>query len=481
MRKQRGWAPPGRSPNAIAVWEGHDEGQRTVDRAGGAFHYAPVLQGGRLGGNWARWLPALDPLALLLAGTLAHLIRFRKDDLLLHWQRIEESPFLVVAALVALWAAATASELYHRWPVTRVELAIRVGFAAGLWALVLVVATYLVPTWKFGRGLLLLTASFWALSAWGMRSVLAKWERSKSQLVALLVGEKGQREMLAKALARHPFSPWTPREVEMEDLKGALSSEHVAVVILVGKEKPSPELVALHFSGVPLVAGSEVWATLEGRLPVELMPPEIFLHQREFGAIHWEVFNRVTRVMDVILAFFLLILTLPLMALAALLIWAIDGPPVLYHQVRLGQFGRPFRIHKFRTMRRGAEANGPEFAVGNDPRITKLGRILRRFRVDELPQLWNVLRGEMSLVGPRPERPEFVQSLSQQIPYYAFRLAVPPGLTGWAQVNMGYASTLEEHKRKLEYDLYFIRERTLSLYLTVLLRTVSAALFGAFR
>ncbi|MGQ9495451.1 MAG: exopolysaccharide biosynthesis polyprenyl glycosylphosphotransferase [Thermoanaerobaculaceae bacterium] len=440
-----------------------------------------MLRGGRLGGYWGRWLPALDALALLVAGTLAHLIRFRKDDLLIHWQRLEDNPLLVITAFVALWAAATASELYHRWFVTRVELAIRVGFAAGLWALALVLSTYLIPTWKFGRGLLLLTASLWVLGALGVRSVVARWERSKNQLVALLLGEKGQREKLTKALTRHPFSPWTPREVEMENLKEALASENVAVVILVGNEKPSQELVALHFSGVPLVAGSEVWAALEGRLPVDLMPPEVFLHQREFGAIHWEVFNRVTRVVDVILAFFLLILTLPLMALTALLLRFIDGPPVFYHQVRMGQFGRLFRIHKFRTMRRGAEANGPEFAVGNDPRVTKLGRILRRFRVDELPQLWNVLRGEMSLVGPRPERPEFVQALSQQIPYYAFRLAVPPGLTGWAQVNMGYASTLEEHKRKLEYDLYFIRERTLSLYLTVLLRTISAALFGAFR
>lgn len=451
----------------------------TVDRARAAFHYALVWQRARLGGSWDRWLPVLDALALLLAGTLAHLIRFRRDDLLVHWQRIEDSPLLVVTALVALWAAATASELYHQWLVMRVELAIRVGFAAGLWALALVVSTYLVPTWKFGRGLLLLTASLWALLAWEMRRMLARRERSTSQLVALLVGEKSQRESLAKALAR--LSPWTPKEVEIEDLKKALSSENVAAVILVGSEKPSQELVALHFSGVPLVAGSEVWATLEGRLPVDLMPPEVFLHQREFGAIHWEVFNRVTRVVDVILAFFLLILTLPLMTLAALLIWAIDGPPVLYHQLRLGQFGRSFNIHKFRTMRLGAEANGPEFAVGNDPRITKLGRILRRFRVDELPQLWNVLRGDMSLVGPRPERPEFVEALSREIPYYAFRLAVPPGLTGWAQVNMGYASTLEEHKRKLEYDLYFIRERTLSLYLTVLLRTISAAVFGAFR
>jgi len=220
---------------------------------------------------------------------------------------------------------------------------------------------------------------------------------------------------------------------------------------------------------------------LEGRLPVDRLPPELFLHQREFGAIHWEVFNRTTRVIDVLVASLLLVLALPLLAVVALLVLVCDGRPVLYRQLRLGQYGKPFVILKFRTMRRDAEANGPEFEGENDPRVTRLGRILRRFRLDELPQLWNVLRGEMSLVGPRPERPEFVRQLAEQIPYYTFRLAVPPGITGWAQVNMPYARTLEEHKRKLEYDLYFIRERTLSLYLAVLLRTASAALFGVRR
>jgi lipopolysaccharide/colanic/teichoic acid biosynthesis glycosyltransferase len=229
------------------------------------------------------------------------------------------------------------------------------------------------------------------------------------------------------------------------------------------------------------MVAAEAWALLDGRLPIDQLPPEIFLHQREFGAIHWEMFNRATRVVDVVVALLLLLLALPVMGLVALLVRLVDGSPVLFRQLRLGQFGKPFFILKFRTMKRDAEANGPEFEAVKDPRVTPLGRVLRRFRLDELPQLWNVLRGDMSLVGPRPERPEFVQELAEKIPYYAFRLAVPPGLTGWAQVNMPYARTLEEHKRKLEYDLYFIRERTLSLYLTVLLRTVSAALFGVSR
>jgi len=172
------------------------------------------------------------------------------------------------------------------------------------------------------------------------------------------------------------------------------------------------------------------------------------------------------------------VLASPVLALAALGVLLMDGVPVLYRQQRLGQFGRPFTIVKLRTMRRDAEEKGPVFAAEDDPRVTRLGRLLRRLRLDELPQLWNVLRGDMSLVGPRPERPEFAAELARAIPYYAFRLAVPPGLTGWAQVNLRYARTEAEHRTRLEYDLYFIRERSLVLYLLTLLRTVSVALFG---
>jgi len=428
---------------------------------------------------WWRLLPLGDGVALLLAGAVAHWLRFRPEDRLAHLDRLAAHPGFLVAAWAAMWAVATAAELYHHKPLARWELASRVGFAAALWAVALVVLTYANPAWRFGRGLLLLTAASWGVLAWVLRAV--QGGRQKAAGKVLIVGGEEERERLAQALGAHPASPWVPEAVPSSELPGALGGGEVAMVVVAGGEKLTPELVAWHFAGVPVVAEAEVWAALEGRLPVDRLPPELFLHQREFGAIHWEVFNRTTRVIDVLVASLLLVLALPLLAVVALLVLVCDGRPVLYRQLRLGQYGKPFVILKFRTMRRDAEANGPEFEGENDPRVTRLGRILRRFRLDELPQLWNVLRGEMSLVGPRPERPEFVRQLAEQIPYYTFRLAVPPGITGWAQVNMPYARTLEEHKRKLEYDLYFIRERTLSLYLAVLLRTASAALFGVRR
>jgi lipopolysaccharide/colanic/teichoic acid biosynthesis glycosyltransferase len=177
----------------------------------------------------------------------------------------------------------------------------------------------------------------------------------------------------------------------------------------------------------------------------------------------------------------LLVVTAPRVAVAARAVLLAHGRPAFYLQTRVGRHGRPFRLVKLRTMRRDAERSGPAFATPDDPRVTTVGRVLRRLRLDELPQLVNVLRGEMSLVGPRPERPEFVAGLAREIPYYTFRLAVPPGLTGWAQIHIPSAVTVEEHRRKLEYDLYFIRERSFGLYLFTLLRTASAALVGTQR
>jgi lipopolysaccharide/colanic/teichoic acid biosynthesis glycosyltransferase len=153
--------------------------------------------------------------------------------------------------------------------------------------------------------------------------------------------------------------------------------------------------------------------------------------------------------------------------------------PVLYSQLRVGQFGRPFRIYKFRTMRVDAEReSGAVWASAGDPRITRLGRFLRATRLDEIPQFWNVLVGNMSVVGPRPERPEMVARLVEQIPYYSERENVPPGLTGWAQIRHPYGSSVEDARRKLEFDLYYIKHMSVSLDLQILLSTVRIVLFG---
>jgi exopolysaccharide biosynthesis polyprenyl glycosylphosphotransferase len=185
------------------------------------------------------------------------------------------------------------------------------------------------------------------------------------------------------------------------------------------------------------------------------------------------------RVLDLVVSVPLLLATLPFWPLLALLI-KLDSPgPVLFKQTRVGRFRRPFTILKFRTMRADAEKNGAQWAEKNDPRVTRLGNLLRVTRIDELPQLWNVIRGEMSVVGPRPERPEFVTELAQAIPFYEQRHLVPPGLTGWAQIRYRYGASREDARKKLEFDLYYVRHLSLGFDLEILLKTVPLVMRGS--
>ena len=184
------------------------------------------------------------------------------------------------------------------------------------------------------------------------------------------------------------------------------------------------------------------------------------------------------RLSDVGLALLLLLAGAPLVALVALVQRVVDPGPTFYVQTRVGRYGRPFRMLKLRTMRVDAEAAGPLWAAPDDPRRTRLGALLRRTRLDELPQVVNILRGEMSFVGPRPERPEFVADLERAVPFYSWRHLVRPGLTGWAQINYPYGASLEDAERKLEFDLYYLRHVSLWTDAAIVLRTASEALRG---
>ena len=185
----------------------------------------------------------------------------------------------------------------------------------------------------------------------------------------------------------------------------------------------------------------------------------------------------VTRSMDILTSLALLLTTLPLMLFVAVLV-CLDSPgPILYRQERVGRDGQSFTLLKFRSMRANAEATGPTWAQQRDPRVTRIGLFMRRTRIDELPQLINILRGEMSFIGPRPERPHFVEQLADAIPFYRERARVKPGLTGWAQVNYPYGASVEDAKAKLSYDLYYVKNRSLLLDILILLSTVRVILF----
>ena len=240
----------------------------------------------------------------------------------------------------------------------------------------------------------------------------------------------------------------------------------------------SAQLRRLRFSGVEVLTPRSVMEIYRGKLPLDLIDEEsVATLGMETG---WPIVWRAKRIMDMTTAFLACVICLPIgIVIALLLKLSSPADPAFYTQERVGQFGKVFKIYKFRTMRVDAEASGEAvWSDRDDPRITPIGSILRKFRLDELPQFWNILKGDMSLVGPRPERPEMVEMLTAEIPFYQERENAVPGLTGWAQIRYPYGSSVEDTRRKLEYDLFYVKNLSLSLDLQIVLRTLRVVLFG---
>ena len=237
---------------------------------------------------------------------------------------------------------------------------------------------------------------------------------------------------------------------------------------------PVRELLSLRLKGVVIEDAGSVMEKLTGRLPLEGLNPSSLIFSDGFNVKTSLQIQR--RVISIGLASVALIVCLPIVPFIVLAVRLSSPGPICFCQTRVGRSGRLFVLRKFRTMWKDAEADGAVWATTNDPRITPLGRFMRQTRLDEIPQLWNVLRGDMSFVGPRPERPEFVQWLTNEIPYYDLRHMIRPGITGWAQVRYKYGASLEETKRKLEYDLYYVKHLSLGLDLLILFETIKTIL-----
>jgi sugar transferase (PEP-CTERM system associated) len=249
--------------------------------------------------------------------------------------------------------------------------------------------------------------------------------------------------------------------VSLSDARGKLSMEDLLQIKLT--------------RGVRFDHLASVYEEYTGKIAVENLRPSWLIFSEGFR--RRRVFAATKRLFDVTCAAIGLVLTAPLMALIAFASRFSSDGPVLYSQVRVGKDGRHFTLYKFRSMRNDAEdETGPVWSTANDPRVTRVGRFLRRTRLDELPQLWNVLQGDMSIVGPRPERPEFVEDLTREIPYYSQRLAVRPGVTGWAQVRHSYAASVEDSLQKLQYDLFYIKYLSVALDLVIVLETIKTIL-----
>lgn len=313
----------------------------------------------------------------------------------------------------------------------------------------------------------------------------------RSKISILFVGPRRKFRPLATQL-RYLHSAFYERPIYLENDGGGVAERRARLMEALHQHQPDEIIVmdddeavldVLHHSASVLRSGCAIhsygayYEALLGEVPVQTIDERgVMAHGFNVGSLHTGLAKRP---MDVALATFGLALGAPLILLMAVLVRVTSPGPIIYKQVRVGRYGKLFWIYKFRTMRTDAERDGAVWAKAGDCRVTPVGTLLRRTRFDELPQLWNILRGDMSLVGPRPERPEFVQQLRQQIPHYELRHLVPPGLTGWAQVRFRYGATVEDAQRKLAFDLYYVRHCGLGFDAAICLRTLAAMARGA--
>ena len=407
------------------------------------------------------------------------------------------------------------------WP----DRIITAGLQSAIWALAIAsghslggpALTALGPRVSVARGVLIAVFVSAAASAWLPYAHLSRtaiwllalcvfaagaaWETFALRRVTpavrlLLVGNLAEATTLFRDLRRGRGGGYEvigvvaesdPPEVEDQapgrgrpcPLASVITHHRPDLVVLTGRHEPPGtffRLLDAAQAGFRVVQLTEFYEYAFGRVPIEDLQHDWFmsvlhLYQRRYS-------RAIKRALDLVGASVLLLLTFPLFPLLALFVQQTEGPVIL-RQSRLGEHGKLFTIFKFRTMRADAESPGHAvWATDHDPRLTRTGGAMRRLRLDELPQLWNVFRGEMSLVGPRPERPEFLVELSQHLPYWTRRHLIKPGLTGWAQVRQGYAGSADETATKLSYDFWYLRHRSLTVDLAILLRTLSVVLQG---
>jgi sugar transferase (PEP-CTERM system associated) len=278
-------------------------------------------------------------------------------------------------------------------------------------------------------------------------------------------------------LGTHVLNPGVIGTIEdIPAIVRARAVDQVVVSLADARGKlPMDKLLEMKLEGVQFEHLASVYEKYTGKIAVDNLRPSWLIFSDGFRKSHLQTLSK--RLVDIVGAAIGLVLSLPIMAVVAVAVKASSRGPVLYHQQRVGHHGRVFHVHKFRSMRTDAEtATGAIWAAPNDDRVTPIGRFLRRARLDELPQLWNVLCGHMSIVGPRPERPEFVSQLTQDIPFYGQRHTVRPGLTGWAQVRYTYGASIEDAMEKLQYDLFYIKNMSLALDFFVIVKTVKTVL-----
>jgi sugar transferase (PEP-CTERM system associated) len=375
----------------------------------------------------------------------------------------------------------------------KLDQAFRMLFVLGLVALVLGGVIYEFPDFLPGNNSAIFGVVILAISLFCWRSAygwLVCQPFFRERVYVLGTGDRAQR--LVSGLRRPGLGievvGWTGNiegELTLEavgDHLAGLAKErgvHRVIVAMPNRRGTIPvqQLLALRLAGVKVEEATSWLEKLNGRIEVEQLYPSWFIFAEGF---RFSTINRILRrIVNFIAAFCGLVLALPVIPFVAFAVKMSSKGPVFYRQERVGRGSETFYCYKFRTMRQDAEADtGATWAADDDPRITRVGKYLRLLRLDEIPQLWCVLKGDMHFVGPRPERPEFVKWLSREIPYYNLRHVVRPGITGWAQVQYKYGNTLDDAREKLQYDLFYIKNASIGLDLLIMFHTVKIVLLG---
>jgi sugar transferase (PEP-CTERM system associated) len=410
-----------------------------------------------------------------------------------------KTALIAMTCLLSLYYA----DMYNfRRVADRREMFVRLMNGLGAASIVLAIVYFWFPGLMIGRGVFLL-ASVLVIAVLAIWRAVYEWfgSRLRPRERLLLVGTSQAAVTLAREMFERRqelgveivgFIDPDPEQVgspvlnpgvvgTVEDIPAIVRARAVdRVVVSLGDARgklPMDKLLDMKLDGVTFDHLASVYEEYTGKIAVENLRPSWLIFSSGFRKGAWQ--NASKRAIDIAAAFVGLLLGIPLFLLIALVVKLTSHGSVLYHQARVGQHGRVFTVHKFRSMFADAEAQtGPVWASANDQRVTPIGRFLRRMRLDELPQLWNVLIGDMSLVGPRPERPAFVRQLTTQIPFYGQRHTIRPGLTGWAQVRYTYAASVEDALEKLQYDLFYIKNRSLALDLFVIFTTFKTVLLS---
>ena len=405
----------------------------------------------------------------------------------------------IIVLGVILVLSSNIFELYsqHR-SLSRTSIITRIVFSLGLAFIFLASLFYMFPEIVLGRGILFITMGMFGLFQYlwhSYSSFIFRIPGLNQRCMVVGVGELA-RDIGAAieeknnnyCLAGYIRPEGTEVKVDVDKIIGTVESlpesavqERVGKIIVALSERrgvlPYKELLNCRFTGIEVVDAVSFYEEATGKLRISDINPGWFIYSTGFG--FGDIIRLCKRTLDIIFSSVGIVLTLPVFPLIALAIKLESPGNVLFSQIRVGENGREFNIYKFRSMRQDAEAaSGAVWAGEDDPRITKVGKFLRKTRLDEIPQLFNVFKGEMAFVGPRPERPEFIVDLEKEIPYYSKRHALKPGVTGWAQVCYPYGASVEDSMMKLKYDLYYVKNFSIFLDLKIMLKTVKVVLFG---